>query len=274
VKAHLILGGGGLRLHAREWGNERGTPVVFIHGWAQSHLCWARQYESELAGEFRLVAFDLRGHGMSEVPPAGDAFGADAFAQDLAAVLEALALERPILVGWSYGGFVICDYLKQFGDRRLGGLNLVAAGAALGPAAFGTLIGPGFLDHAPDACADDLATRIAATRRLLRACLPGVSDEDFETSLAAMMIVAPPVRAALIGREIDGAPALAAVSVPVLVSHGRADTVVLPAMSEHILGCCQTARASWYDGVGHAPFLEAPARFNAELAAFARDALA
>ena len=43
-------------------------------------------------------------------------------------------------------------------------------------------------------------------------------------------------------------------------------------MSELILRTCQTARASWYDGIGHAPFLEAAARFDAELAAFARDA--
>jgi len=209
---------------------------------------------------------------MSEAPSSGDAYGGDAFAQDVAAVLDALALERPILVGWSYGGYVICDYLAKFGDSRLGGLNLVAAGAQLGPAAFGTLIGPGFLDHAPDACAEDLATRVAATCRFLRACLPNVSDEDFEVSLAAMMVVPPAVRAALIGREIDGAPQLAALRVPVLVSHGRADTVVLPQMSERILGCCKGARASWYDGGGHAPFLESPARFNAELAAFARSA--
>ena len=53
----------------------------------------------------------------------------------------------------------------------------------------------------------------------------------------------------------------------VLVTHGRADTVVLPAMAEHILATCPTAEASWYDGVGHAPHLEEPERFNRELAA-------
>jgi non-heme chloroperoxidase len=273
VNSHAVSGGGGVRLHVREGGDPRGAPLLFIHGWAQSHLCWVRQFESGLAEEFRLVAIDLRGHGMSEAP-GPDACTGDAFAHDVAAVLDALALERPILVGWSYGGFVICDYLAKFGDRRLAGIHLVAAGAMLGPAAFGSLIGPGFLDHAPDACAEDLPTRIAASRRFLHTCLGSVSDADYEASLAAMMVVSPAVRAALIRREIDGTPALGALSVPVLVSHGRADTVVLPAMSEHILASCTNARASWYDGVAHAPFLEAPARFNAELAEFARRARA
>jgi non-heme chloroperoxidase len=51
-----------------------------------------------------------------------------------------------------------------------------------------------------------------------------------------------------------------------LVAHGRQEYVVLPAMAEHILEICPTATASWYDDVGHAPFLEDPARFNRELA--------
>jgi non-heme chloroperoxidase len=63
---HAVSGGGGLRLHVREWGKPHGPAILFIHGWSQNHLCWARQYESPLADEFRLVAYDLRGHGMSE----------------------------------------------------------------------------------------------------------------------------------------------------------------------------------------------------------------
>ena len=64
-------------------------------------------------------------------------------------------------------------------------------------------------------------------------------------------------------------------SVPVLVTHGRADAIVLPAMAEHVLDVCETARASWYDGIGHLPFLEDPARFDRELRELAdRDAQA
>jgi non-heme chloroperoxidase len=68
VRTHTVTGGGGLRLHVREWGRTDRPPILFIHAWSQSHLCWRKQYESALADAFRLVAYDLRGHGMSEAP--------------------------------------------------------------------------------------------------------------------------------------------------------------------------------------------------------------
>jgi pimeloyl-ACP methyl ester carboxylesterase len=82
------------------------------------------------------------------------------------------------------------------------------------------------------------------------------------------MVVPPQVRGALFARDINGADALARLSVPVLVTHGREDTIVLPSMAAYTLEHCETAAASWYEGVGHIPFLEDPDRFNRELAAF------
>ena len=82
------------------------------------------------------------------------------------------------------------------------------------------------------------------------------------------MVVPPGVRGALIAREINGDDVLGRLSVPVLVTHGREDRIVLPSMAEHTLDVCETAVPSWYEGVGHMPFLEDTARFNHELAAF------
>jgi hypothetical protein len=50
VATREILGGGGLKLHAREWGNPEGFPLLFIHGWSQSDLCWLNQVRGDLAG--------------------------------------------------------------------------------------------------------------------------------------------------------------------------------------------------------------------------------
>ena len=83
------------------------------------------------------------------------------------------------------------------------------------------------------------------------------------------MVVEPEVRGALISREIDSDDVLSGLSIPVLVTHGRADTVVLPSMAQHTLDVCPTATASWYDDVGHMPFHEDAARFNRELGEFA-----
>jgi non-heme chloroperoxidase len=89
-----------------------------------------------------------------------------------------------------------------------------------------------------------------------------------------MVLVPAQVRANLAARELDCDDVLAALEVPLLVTQGRADTVVLLARAEHVLATCPTAEASWYDGVGHVPHLEDPERFNRELADLVRRARA
>ena len=64
ITTHQITGGGGTRLHVIETGNPRGRPIVFVHGFSQSWLAWSRQLSSGLAKDHRLVAMDLRGHGL------------------------------------------------------------------------------------------------------------------------------------------------------------------------------------------------------------------
>ena len=269
---HEVQGGGGLRLHVREWGQADGPPILFIHGWSQNHLCWAKQYESALADEFRLVAYDLRGHGMSDAPLEPEHYtDAKLWADDVAAIVDALRLEQPVLVGWSYGAFVICDYVRAYGQQRVAAINFVEGATKLGEAAFGTFIGAGFLDHFVDATADDLPTNIAAMRSFVNVCAskPLPADE-FETALSWNIVVPARIRANLAARQIDCDDVLSTLEVPLLVTQGRADTVVLPAMAEHILEACPTAEASWYDGIGHMPHLQEPARFNRELAQLTR----
>ena len=272
ARTHTVRGGGGLRLHVREWGKTDGPPILFIHGLSQNHLCWAKQYQSTLAEEFRLVADDLRGHGMSEAPlEPGHYSDGKLWADDVAAIIDQLGLDRPVLVGWSYGGFVICDYLRAHGQDRIAAIDFVAGGVKLGQAAFGTLIGPGFLDHFADATADDLPSNIRGMRGLVKGWpAKPFPPEEVETLLCSAMTVPAQIRANLAAREIDGDDVLRALEVPLLVTQGRADTVVLPAMAEHVLATCPTAEASWYEGVGHTPHLEQPERFNRELAALTR----
>jgi pimeloyl-ACP methyl ester carboxylesterase len=211
---------------------------------------------------------------MSESPPQSQHYThAGPWAYDLAAIIEELELERPVLVGWSYGAFVICDYIRAYGQDRIGALDFVGGAVKLGETAFGTLIGPGFLDHFPGATADDLPTSIDAMRGLVRAfSVAPLARADTETLLAASMTVPPRVRANLAARDIDCADVLGALEVPLLVTHGRADSIVLPAMAEHVLAVCPTAEVSWYDRCAHVPHLEEPERFNRELAALARRA--
>jgi non-heme chloroperoxidase len=56
MKVHVVRGGGGLRLHVREWGKADGPPILFIHGWSQNHLCWARTSQSVPAARRKISA--------------------------------------------------------------------------------------------------------------------------------------------------------------------------------------------------------------------------
>ena len=58
----------GLTISAQDWGNPAGPEILFIHGFSQSHMSWMRQVDSDLAKEFHIVTYDLRGHGNSDKP--------------------------------------------------------------------------------------------------------------------------------------------------------------------------------------------------------------
>ena len=243
MKIHSVTGGGGLKLHVREWGKANAPPILFIHGWSQNHLCWRKQYESELADAFRLVAFDLRGHGMSDAPEAQEHYTKpQAWADDIAAIIDELGLEKSILVGWSYAGFVICDYVRAYGQEAIAGINFVGAAVTLDRAAFGVLIGPGFLDHVPGATANDLPSNIQAIRAFVQGCTAQpLPRDEFEMALCWNIAVPAKVRAALVTRLIDSDDVLSRLEVPVLMTHGCSDAVVLPAMGEHILKTCPSS---------------------------------
>jgi non-heme chloroperoxidase len=128
---HTVTGGGGLELHVTEGGNPDGPPLLFIHGFSQCRLAWSAQFGSDLAADFRLVAMDCRGHGRSDKPR--DSYSdPQLWAADVHAVITELGLRRPVMTGWSYGGLVLCDYLRGYGETALGGVRLVGAISRIG----------------------------------------------------------------------------------------------------------------------------------------------
>jgi pimeloyl-ACP methyl ester carboxylesterase len=270
IATRRVSGGGGVALHLREWGVRQGAPILFIHGWSQSQDCWRYQVHGDLADRFHLVTFDLRGHGMSEKPAAPDRYtNARVWADDVAAVIDATGLDRPVLVGWSYGGFVATDFVGAYGQDSISGMNLVGGAVLLHPPTFDHF-GDALLANAEAMFSTDAETSIPALLAFLRSCSAApLPLEHWSETVAWNMTVPPHVRQALIARQIDADGVLSAMTTPVLVTHGRADEVVLPSMAEHVTSVCPTAKLSWFDGVGHMPFVEDPERFDRELADFA-----
>lgn len=270
-KAYAVLAPDGVSLSVREWGNPDGPEIVFIHGFAQSQLVFTKQTRSELAKHFRIVTYDLRGHGESDKPTNPDCYiEGKHWADDVQAVLDAARLKRPVLVGWSLGGRVIAQYLSTYGDAHLAGVNFVGSRTV----ANGTLntLGPAAQFLIPMQSAN-LETNIAATIDFIRGCVnKPLSSEEFSLWLAFNMTAPHYARAATLKWPGNFETALESTSVPALVTHGKADQVILPSAGAFTASKITASRISLYDDIGHAPFWESAARFNAELAGFVNDA--
>lgn len=99
-----------------------GTPLLLIHGYPLNSEMWKPQLEA-LAGPFRVIAPDLRGHGLTPPTPG---VSMDLFAQDLKTVLERTGVDKPvILCGLSMGGYIAFAFYRLF-PRSVSGLILAA----------------------------------------------------------------------------------------------------------------------------------------------------
>jgi non-heme chloroperoxidase len=259
----------GLTISAQEWGNPAGPEILFIHGFSQSHLSWMRQVNSDLAKEFRIVTYDLRGHGNSDKPLDPASYrNSKAWGDEVQAVIDTAGLKRPVLVGWSYAGRVISDYLSTHGAGQLAGINFVDAPIKVDPA----LIGDN-LKNLPLMASEDLVTNITATRNFLHGCFSKQpSADDYETMPAFNMMVPPKVRAGLGGRPLDATEMMSKLKLPVLVTHGSEDRNSRLGAGQYTASVIPGAKLSVYEGIGHSPFYEDAPRFNTELAAFVRAA--
>ena len=266
MNVHTVTGDGGTKLHVQETGKRSGKPILFIHGFSQCSLAWSKQLDSDLADSFRLLALDLRGHGLSDKPRG--VYGDSAiWANDIQAVIEQLELNEPLLVGWSYGGPIISDYVARYGEDAIAGSNWVAAVCRLGESLV-PFLGEQFLAAAPGFFSDNVEESVSALRTLIRLCIPsGLSREEESLMLGFNVAVPPHVRVGLLSRNLNNDAVVAGMKKPMLITWGEKDIVALPAMRDHIAGLARHAKVSTYPGAGHAPFWDMPDRFNRELRA-------
>ncbi len=266
---HTITGGGNTKIFLTETGNKKGIPIVFIHGFNQCRLVWNKQLHSDLAVDFRLVSMDMRGHGSSEKPR--DAYGDSAlWADDVRGVIEELELVNPILAGWSYGGMVICDYLRYYGDDKIGGVNIVGARLRVGTPEAAAETGAEYLPIRANLYSENLAESIESLQQFIRLCTYAEpTDEDLYFFLGFNAAVPSYVRSGLMNRKLDNSDILGTFKKPFLVTHGAKDRIVLPSHAEHNIKHLKNVRQSFYENAGHNTFWEDAERFNRELREFA-----
>ncbi|HJQ88506.1 MAG TPA: alpha/beta hydrolase [Propionibacteriaceae bacterium] len=113
----------GTEIYYKDWG--KGPPVTFSHGWPLNSDAWDGQMLFLAQNGFRAIAHDRRGHGRSSQASAGNDM--DGYADDLAAVIEALDLNDVTLVGHSTGGGEVARYIGRHGTSRVAKAVLIAA---------------------------------------------------------------------------------------------------------------------------------------------------
>jgi len=258
----MVITTDGLSLAVTDVGPRDARACIFIHGIAQSKMSWESVLAGPLASNHRLVAFDLRGHGESDKPSDGAAFARARLANDLAAVITELRLEKPHVVAWSFGGVVVGEYLRQYGEAALGSVVFVAGAVRTGRDAR-DLFGPVMLNHARALLAEDSASYAAGARLFLQGCsaLP-IAPAMLERAVEEMLLVPAHVRRALLSGGEDYRQEISRTTLPMTTIHGERDAVVLPAMSELIAGLRSGVIQVSLPNVGHTPWLEDPRAFH------------
>lgn len=123
--ANTITTVDGVQLYYKDWGPKNGPVVTFSHGWPLSSDSWESQMNFLASKGYRVVAHDRRGHGRSSQPWDGNDM--DHYADDLAAVINALDLKDVTLVGFSTGGGEVARYIGRHGTDRVKKAVLVSS---------------------------------------------------------------------------------------------------------------------------------------------------
>ena len=262
----------GTVLYYKDWGS--GPAVVFSHGYPLSSDAWEYQMMFLSEHGFRVIAHDRRGFGRSSQPSRG--YDYDTFADDLAALLDALALTDVTLVGHSMGGGEVARYLGRYGEQRVSKAAFVAS---VTPFLLQTPTNPHgapaqvFADMRVAVQADrsqwtkDVTTSYYSYNRPGAQVSEGVRDDYWRQGMATGMMAA--THAITAFSETDFRDDLAKISVPTLVVHGTDDQIVPIEISGSLMSSVvKHARLLSYDGGSHGLLITQKDRLSADLLAF------
>lgn len=240
-----------------------GLPIVFLHAFPLSRTMWEPQVTA-LVGECRCIPIDLRGFGDSAASPP---FTVDRYADDVAAVLDTLQIERAVVAGLSLGGYVAFAFWRRhrervrgmvLADTRAGAdtaenvtrrkylieLANTRGSAAVANAQIAGLVGKTTRDKRPD-------IYDAVHRSIAQAQVDGIVG-----ALGAMMT------------RPDSTPTLPTIDVPTVIIAGSEDVATPPRESRAMHAAIPGSRIEILQQAGHLSNVERPAAFNTVVAEF------
>jgi non-heme chloroperoxidase len=262
----------GSQIYYKDWGT--GQPVVFSHGWPLSADAWDDQMVFLASRGYRCIAHDRRGHGRSSQPWHGNEM--DTYADDLAALTEALDLKRAVHIGHSTGGGEVARYIGRHGTTRVAKAVLVAA---VPPLMVKTAANPGGLPMETfdgiraGVLADrsqffkDLTTPFYGANRPGAKVSQGVKDSFWLQGMqAGFKAVIDCIKAF---SETDFTDDLEKIDVPTLILHGDDDQIVpIGASALPSSKLVKSSTLTVYPGFSHGMCTINKDRINADLLAF------
>lgn len=276
LRFRSINGGNNLILSVVSTGQIEKQDLLFIHGFSQSYLSWQKQLESDLSKDFAMTAFDLRGHGTSEKPFAPQNYkSSKLWADDINAIIQNLGLKKPVLIGWSWAGFIIMDYVRHYGVSHISGINFVGANTSLeGPIPPPTPKPGQNTSWFRDMMSANIVTNTNGVTAFIDLITSKPLDPELRDRTIIYNMMTPYyVRNAMIGYPQDNSDLIEKLTIPILITHGTDDLIVNYLGAASLIKVLPHAEISTYKGVGHAPFLERSERFNRELAVFAKSTI-
>jgi non-heme chloroperoxidase len=262
----------GTTIYYKDWGE--GPVVTFSHGWPLNADAWDGQLLFLVQNGFRVVAHDRRGHGRSSQPSSGNDM--DGYADDLAAVIEALDLQDVTLVGHSTGGGEVARYIGRHGTPRVAKAVLIAA---VPPLMVQTAANPEGLpidvfdtmrrglSHDPSQFYKDLAMPFYGANRPGAKVSPGMLDQFWLWSMQCGLLNAYASIQAF--SETDFTEDLKRFDVPALIVHGEDDQIVpVHDAAKKAAKLIPDAEAIYYPGAPHGLTATHQAQVNADLLAF------
>lgn len=262
----------GTEIYYKDWG--AGPVVTFSHGWPLNADAWDGQLLFLVQNGFRVVAHDRRGHGRSGQVSAGNDM--DGYADDLAAVIEALDLTDATLVGHSTGGGEVARYIGRHGTGRVAKAVLISAvppimvqtpdnPEGLPIQVFDELRANLFADRSQ--FYQDLAQMFYGANRPGATVSKGILDQFWLWSMQAGMKNAYESIKAF--SETDFHDDLAKFDVPTLVMHGEDDQIVPVKDSAHKTAqLVPKAQEIYYPGAPHGMTATLQDQVNNDLLAF------
>jgi non-heme chloroperoxidase len=263
----------GAEIYYKDWG--KGPVVTFSHGWPLSSDMWDGQMLFLAQNGFRTVAHDRRGHGRSSQTSSGNDM--DSYADDLAAVIEALKLDNVTMVGHSTGGGEVARYIGRHGTKRLAQAVLIAA---VPPLLLKTANNP---EGLPLELFDNLRSGLAKDRaQFYKEFAPvfygankgtkvsqGILDQFWAWSMQSGLKNAYESIKAF--SETDFTEDLEKFDVPTLVLHGEDDQIVpVKNSAMKTARLIKGAKDIYYPGAPHGLTATHQDRINADLLAFIR----